>query len=71
MSKSTFMIGTASGISNWWMLFGLPIIYLNSAALPCTFMTSNAVHVPKTFQKKLDFKTIFLNVIFYFVWKLG
>ena len=36
------------------MLFGF--MYLNSAALPCTFMTSNAVHVPKTFQKKLDFK---------------
>ena len=45
------MIGTASGISNWWMLFGLPTLYINCAALPCTFIMTNSMHVPKRFTK--------------------
>jgi putative glycosyltransferase (TIGR04372 family) len=54
MSCATYMIGTASGISNWWMLFKLPVIYVNTAALPATFVFTNSVHSAKRLLKRLD-----------------
>ena len=51
MSELEFIIGTGSGISQWWHLFNIPIMFLNSAALPNSPFTTNCVHACKRIEK--------------------
>jgi putative glycosyltransferase (TIGR04372 family) len=46
-SKSTFVIGTGSGISHWSILSNTSIVYANCVALPCSGIAERHLYAPK------------------------
>ena len=54
LSKSKFLIGTASGISHLWTTTGISTLFLNTVALPSTHVTDSVLHSPKRLSLKSD-----------------
>lgn len=45
--KASLLIGTASGISHWWVSSGLPTVMVNTVALPASPIGQGVIHIPK------------------------
>jgi putative glycosyltransferase (TIGR04372 family) len=54
MRQVELIIGTASGISHWSILFNKPIMYVNCAALPCSGILERHMHSPKRIELDLS-----------------
>lgn len=60
LHRAAFLVGTASGISHWWVSSGLPTIMVNTVALPASPIGQGMVHIPK----KLEVREVICQLSF-------